>query len=371
MSIPACNPTHADHRDKVTAVIDDLLGIGPYDLKGRDKQGVLLPALFELTQHHRELCTAYRRIADRLFETTHCADYDCLPYLPVNLFKHLDLRSILDNALFRTMMSSGTGGNVSKIYLDKTTAAYQTKVLNKIVSHYLGSKRLPMLVIDSEKTVRDRQSFSARTAAIKGYSIFGKRPTFALNEDFSPNLEVIEHFLSQHGDAPFLVFGFTSFIYTHFVKALESTGKRWQLSNGILVHGGGWKKLQDIAVDNDTFKAEIRHTLGIERVHNYYGMVEQTGSVFFECPAGYFHCSSFSEVLTRRADFSPCAHGEPGLLQVMSVLPISYPGHSLLTEDRGILHGVDNCKCRQKGSFFTVLGRAAKAEVRGCSDVQY
>ena len=35
-----------------------------------------------------------------------------------------------------------------------------------------GTSRLPMLVIDSEKTINDRSNFSARTAAINGFGIF-------------------------------------------------------------------------------------------------------------------------------------------------------------------------------------------------------
>ena len=61
--------------------------------------------------------------------------------------------------------------------------------------------------------------------------------------------------------------------------------------------------------------------------------------------------------------------GETGLIQTLSLLPISYPGHNILTEDIGIIHGVDDCKCGKKGKYFSVLGRVPNAELRGCSDV--
>lgn len=60
--------------------------------------------------------------------------------------------------------------------------------------------------------------------------------------------------------------------------------------------------------------------------------------------------------------------GEQGLIQVVSVLPVSYPGHSLLTEDEGIMLGEDDCACGRKGKYFSVLGRIKNAELRGCSD---
>ena len=43
-------------------------------------------------------------------------------------------------------------------------------------------------------------------------------------------------------------------------------------------------------------------------------------------------------------------------------------GHSLLTEDLGVLLGEDDCPCGRKGKYFKVTGRVPRAEVRGCSD---
>jgi len=60
--------------------------------------------------------------------------------------------------------------------------------------------------------------------------------------------------------------------------------------------------------------------------------------------------------------------GEPGIIQTLSILPLSYPGHSLLTEDEGVIVGEDNCRCGRMGKYFQVLGRIKQAEIRGCSD---
>ena len=98
-------------------------------------------------------------------------------------------------------------------------------------------------------------------------------------------------------------------------------------------------------------------------------MVEQTGSVFMECEYGNMHASNFSDVFIRRPrDFSIADVGERGIIQILSILPTSYPGHSLLTEDEGILIGEDDCKCGRKGKYFKIVGRLKNAEIRGCSD---
>ena len=44
------------------------------------------------------------------------------------------------------------------------------------------------------------------------------------------------------------------------------------------------------------------------------------------------------------------------------------PGHSLITEDEGIITGIDNCKCGRLGKTIKILGRIKSAELRGCSD---
>jgi hypothetical protein len=99
-------------------------------------------------------------------------------------------------------------------------------------------------------------------------------------------------------------------------------------------------------------------------------MVEQTGSVFVECDEGYFHPSIYSEVLIRDENLDVVKNGEQGLIQVMTVLAESYPGHNLLTDDIGIIEGSDHCQCGRRGKYFSVLGRAPGVELRGCSDAK-
>ena len=98
-------------------------------------------------------------------------------------------------------------------------------------------------------------------------------------------------------------------------------------------------------------------------------MAEQTGCIYAECEYGHLHASIYSDIITRRYnDFSPCEYREKGFIQVLSSLPHSYPGHSILTEDEGIILGEDDCPCGRKGKYVKVIGRVKNAELRGCSD---
>jgi hypothetical protein len=180
---------------------------------------------------------------------------------------------------------------------------------------------------------------------------------------------VLDEWLAAHAEEDLLIFGFTFMVWQDFLRPLRAAGR--DLSRATLVHSGGWKKLVDQAVSKDEFRAALKDGLGITRVHDFYGMVEQVGSVYFECPAGFFHPPNFADVIVRdQTHWRPAEHGQPGVVEVLSLLPYSYPGHALLTQDLGIVHGVDDCSCGRMGTRFTIEGRVARAEIRGCSDTQ-
>ncbi|MAW84787.1 MAG: acyl-protein synthetase [Crocinitomicaceae bacterium] len=293
-----------------------------------------------------------------------------LPFLPVRLFKLFDLKSVKKENIIKTMTSSGTSGQaVSKIYLDKVTSSNQTKVLAKIVASFTGNKRTPMLIIDSESVVKDRKLFTARGAGILGFSMFGTNRMYALNEKMELKINSINEFLKENKGKRIFIFGFTYIIYKHFYKELVRLNIKLDLSNSVMIHGGGWKKLINESVDSKTFRKNLKTVSGIQSVHDYYGMVEQTGSIFMECKMGYLHASIFSDIIIRRPhDFSVANIGEAGIIQLLSILPSSYPGHSLLTEDEGVLLGEDDCSCGKLGKYFKIIGRLKNAEIRGCSD---
>lgn len=353
--------------------INKILEIEPYSLSKEEKHALLNERLHELTRKHYSECELYRRMMDASgIDIDNLPDYTELPFLPVRLFKEFELRSCEKEEIVKTMTSSGTTGQqVSRIYLDKETSSAQQKCLTKIVSHFLGKKRVPMLILDSSAVVKNRNMFSARGAGILGFSMFGSKRQYALNEEMELDIEGMRKFLESNKDETIFMFGFTFMIWQHFYKKLLETDYRPDLSKGVLIHGGGWKKLIAEKVSSEDYKKCLNDVCGIlpDNVHDYYGMVEQTGCIYMECKCGHLHASAFSDVLVRRHfDFSLADNGEKGLIEVVSMLPESYPGHVLLTEDEGIILGEDDCPCGLKGKYFKIEGRIKNAEIRGCSD---
>lgn len=353
--------------------ITDLFNISPYSLDSKEKERIHINLLKKITNHHLKMCEPYKKIINKLWGSNRIIHSSTdVPFVPTRIFKHLRLLSVPPEEITRTMSSSGTSGQmVSKIYLDSKNAIMQTKVLNQLVKYNIASKRIPMLVIDNESTITDKSKFSARTAGILGFSLFAKYRKFALDDDYKLIEEVVIDFLNKNKGEEILIFGFTFMVWQHLYEYCVNNNLDFDLSNAILVHGGGWKKLHDLKISRSDFGLQLKSKFGLNKVVDYYGMVEQTGTLSFECEMGVLHTSNFSDIIIRNPNnLSLLSIDEPGVIQSISLLPSSYPGHSLLTDDEGVLLGIDNCKCGRKGKYFEVLGRIKNAETRGCSDTR-
>ncbi len=344
----------------------DLFELDPFSLDERDKKIIFKKYLNDLTRYHYIRSDLYKKILTG-FNYIYNKDYEIaeLPFLTTGIFKEVDLKSISSEQIFKTLLSSGTTGSMqSKIYLDKKNSESQRLVLSKIVSHFIGKNRLPMLIVNKNLKF-EKNKFDAKSAAIRGFSIFGKDHHYLLNPNNQVNEEVLYDFLKKYGKKNFLIFGFTSDVYSAFFENLNLK-KNIDLTNGKLIHGGGWKKLENKKISNYQYKKIFLNKYKLKEIINYYGLVEQVGSIFFECPkCNVFMCSNFSDVIIRDKNFNQIENGE-GIVQLISLLPKSYPGHNILTEDLGKL---SKCSCGFKGKCFTIKGRVKNSEIRGCANV--
>jgi len=346
---------------------NNIFDLEPYSLKKSQKQKILIEELNYLTKFHYENCKKYKNILDS-FAYTKAKKIDELFPIPVLLFKEYELKST--GNIVKTLTSSGTtSSKVSKIFLDKETAILQTKALIKIMQSFLGKKRLPMLIVDTKSTVSNRDKFSARAAGILGLSNFGRKHTYILDDQMRLDKEKLFQFLEEHKNEDILIFGFTFMVWEYFYKQIKTLDKKIDLSNAILFHSGGWKKLENIKVSNKIFKQSFKEITGLKKIHNFYGMVEQVGSIFVECEYGHLHTPNFADILVRDPiSLEILPFGEEGVIELLSLIPKSYPGHVILSEDKGVILGEDDCPCGRYGKYFKVNGRLKQAEQRGCSD---
>ena len=350
--------------------INEYLKLSAFSLNKEKKNKVFFELIKSLTRHHYSNSIEYKKILDVISGKLNFKSLKEVPFLPTLLFKNNSIRSVNVGKVIKTLTSSGTSGNSSKIFLDKINANNQSKALNKIISSVLGKDRLPMLIIDENPNLEDRSKFNARRAAIQGFSIFGKNHTYLLNQNGEIDYSLLGNFLQNYAGKKFFIFGFTSFVFNYLCEKIDNKKLKYDFQNAILIHGGGWKKMENKKISNSLFKKRLLEKLKIKNIINYYGLVEQTGSIFIECKkCGSFISSIFSEVLIRDKNFNILKPGDRGLVQLFSILPTSYPGHSIITEDIGEILPKNKIKCNLDTTHFLIHGRSEHSELRGCSDV--
>lgn len=348
--------------------IDSLIDSPQFRLDDAERQAILVPLVREILDHHESRLPMLRALAESGgLPNPEQRGVAGLPYLPVRAFKELDLASVPREQIIKVLTSSGTTGQaVSRINLDAENANRQQRALSAVMQTVLGAERLPMLIVDTKSVIASRSSFSARAAGVIGMMTFGRQHTWLLDDEMHLDKDLLRAFLERIDGNPFLIFGFTFMVWKYLLQAVDAG--EFDLSQGILIHSGGWKKLESEAVDNDVFKAEWLARTGLRTVRSFYGMVEQIGSTFVEGDDGWMYAPNFADVVIRRpSDWSVAAHGEVGVIEVVSALPTSYPGNVLLTEDLGMT-APPSIAGDWRGPRFRILGRLPKAELRGCSD---
>jgi hypothetical protein len=358
--------------------VDDLIAAPQYTVSATEKAVLFPPLLADAYRRNAAASPAFARfLASRHFIPTAHTPVAEFPPLPVTAFKETVLRTCPEDQVVRELRSSSTTGQQpSRIFLDRTTAHRQARALLAILKAHIGVERRPYLVIDvPEANPAGEGALTARGAAIRGFSGFASETTYALRSDGGrPVVDwaALDDFMART-EVPVLLFGFTYVIWSVLIPALRAAGRTLSLPRATLFHGGGWKKLRAEAVSKESFTGTVAEALGCPpgQVLDYYGMVEQVGSIFVDCSAGHKHAPNFATVILRDPlTFAPVAVGQQGLIEVVSLLPASYPGQALLTDDLGTpMAAADACPCGRKDVPFRFTSRIERAELRGCGDV--
>ena len=347
-----------------------------YSLLDEEKNQVLLPII----RNQLDKAITNNHCLINLFSKLHLSPAEMerledVPAIPVQMFKYFDLRTCPEDRIEKVLRSSGTTtGVASRVPLSKNTTINQIKALKSILKDYLGERRRLFLVIDHEGINNPILEFSARTAGVRGLSIYAKKVFYLLRDEDGKmvlNLPIIEKLISQYQDEDVYVFGFTYIIWSVFYNQIKDKNIQFKFKDAKVFHSGGWKKLKAEQVSKDFFSDKIAQIFGTDRsnILDFYGMAEQTGIIFVDCEYGNKHVPNFAQVIIRDPyTLEACNNNEAGLIEVLSVLSDSYYCQAILTEDMGYRVGIDDCPCGRKGIYFRFLSRIEKFEVRGCGD---
>lgn len=360
--------------------VEEIVNLPPFNREGLDNDAIFNKAIHASFEHHYRNCPEFKCLCrQKNFsmnkKVSDIADY---PYFPAGFFKNRTLRSVPGKAIRSQLLSSATSGIPSQIQIDSITSKRQILVSAKVIADYIGRTRRPFLIVDTVPTPGVFSEITARSAATRGFLIFASSVEYLMEEreqQMTVNLEKMGELISRFEKRrqEVCLFGFTYILYSKVIKPMIDGNRCCKLpNNSRIIHIGGWKKLENLKVSRSTFLEDTERALGIsaDGVYDFYGFTEQMGLVYANRSVYPKTVPSYSRVIVR--DFQtlkPVRDGENGLLQFLSPLPFSYPGVSVLTEDIGRVVARDREVDGRMGTHFEVVGRAVKAEPRGCGDI--
>ncbi|MFY9824944.1 MAG: hypothetical protein WAM82_26435 [Thermoanaerobaculia bacterium] len=315
-----------------------------------------------------ERIEAYRRLCERRGTTPQTVrDWRQVPPVPAAAFKTMTLAAAPAVEVFRSSGTTGDQRGESRseqhqpfpdLYRQVIDASFPPFCLPFLTA---GAK-LPILsLIPSRQQIPDSSlSFMAdhvlsRWGDPESATTFGPRGVEAVKARSWAAAR-------QREGRPVLILA-TAFALAQWLEALERLGLRFRLPPGTALFETGGFKGRTTELSRPDLLARVHTWLGVppEFVVREYGMTELTSQCYTRALLGgdpdLFVAPHWVRVRVldpETLDEAPA--GSPGLLAVFDLANLGSAVH-LLTEDLGVA----------EGEGFRLVGRAAGAELRGCS----
>jgi len=353
--------------------------------------------LFALQFQHND---AYRKICERRLITPETVEHwTQIPAVPTAAFKELEMTCLGPAERAAVFHSSGTTGQKPSRHFHnaESLAVYEDSLWPWFKSHVLWSgdslsassekrghaARTPLVILTPPPVQAPhsslvhmfeiiRQKLGAPESAFVGQ--IGTDGSWTL--DFDVAIAALRHNPQSAIRKPQLILG-TAFSFVHLVDYLAENNLRFQLPAGSRVMETGGYKNRSRSMPKINLHEFITERLGVPPSHIIceYGMSELssqaydgvTGDGWRVTAAAEFRHSSLD---TRHFFFPPWARvqivspetgrevagGETGLICVFDLANV-FSAVAIQTEDLGI----------RRGEGFELIGRAQRAEPRGCS----
>jgi hypothetical protein len=306
----------------------------------------------------------YRRLCERRGATPETVDdWRRVPPVPAAAFKTMTLAAEPAVEIFR---SSGTTGERQSVHHQPFPELYRRVIdasFPRFCLPFTGSgERRPILsLIPSREQLPDSSlSFMAdhiltRYGGPESTTAFGLRGVEAVKARSWAGAR-------QREGRPVLILS-TAFALVQWLDALERVDLKFRLPAGSTIFETGGFKGKTTELTREDLLARIRRWLGVpsEFVVREYGMTELTSQCYTRALLGgdpeVFVAPHWVRVrLLDPETLEEAPAGTPGLICVLDLANLGSAVH-LLTEDLGVA----------EGEGFRLLGRAAGAELRGCS----
>lgn len=317
-------------------------------------------------QHRR--IEPYRRLCEsRGVDPGQVESWRDVPPVPASAFKSLELAAAPAREVFRT---SGTsrGGEQRGVHHHPFPHLYRAVIDASFPGFCLpGLAGAPMLSLIPGREQQPDSSLSFMVDHV--LERFGGPGSAAVSGKRRLELPAARSWLGarQRDGRPGLVLA-TGLALVQLLDGLERLGLRFRLPPGSALFETGGLKGRSREVERSELLARLEEHLGLpaERIVGEYGMTELTSQFYTrtlltplaegEDPAAFVGPPWVRVRVLDPSSLEELPEGETGLLAIFDLANVGSAAH-LLTEDLG----------RAGGGGFYLEGRAAGAELRGCS----
>lgn len=272
---------------------------------------------------------------------------DKIPFLPIQFFKKekVQSRSSDHEMLF---MSSGTGGERSKHYIQKIDLYERS--FKKAFKHFYAdpSDYVILALLPSYLEQGDSSLVYMCNSLIEQSN--HSESCFILNEEEKLNQLLDE--LNKKGQKTLLIG--VSFALLDFIEKYPQETS----SNLIVMETGGMKGRKKELV-RDELHGILCKGFSVDSIHSEYGMTELLSQAYSKS-AGMFQCPPWMRVMIRKQE-DPFSWQEDEKVGGINIIDLAnlYSCSFIQTDDLG----------RISKDQFEVIGRFDNAEIRGCSQM--
>ncbi|HUJ08434.1 MAG TPA: long-chain fatty acid--CoA ligase [Verrucomicrobiae bacterium] len=352
------NKTALDLQQRVLA----LIARGVTQSSSHDEFNELAQAIFAF-QYER--CAPYRAYCDRLRLTPQMVEHwEQIPAVPTSAFKDFALTCFPVDEAVAEFHTSGTTREKSGKHFFHTLELYNAAIKPNFAAHLLPDQaRLRMLILTPSPQEAPHSSLSHMMGVVTkefgttDSNFFVKGGTLCLE----PLVKTLRE--TEKARQPVFLLG-TAFASVHLFDHLAQQNLRFNLTDGSRVMETGGFKGRSREVSKKELYQMFDTFLGIPpmRVANEYGMTELSTQFYDQTLlAGVQTDRKVAPPWSRVLIIDPntgkeAKEGERGLIRIYDLANL-WSAMCIQTEDLGV--AISN--------GFEVLGRAAGAEVRGCS----
>ncbi len=287
-----------------------------------------------------------------------------IPAVPTRSFKDVSLACFPLNEAVAEFHTSGTSRAKSGKHYFQTLALYEAAIRPNFQAHLLpDGARLPMLALTPSPEESPHSSLAHMMGVVMKQFGAPDSAFYVEGEDLLAQKLVHDLVELQWAHQPVFLLG-TAFAFVHLFECCAKNDMRLDMAQGSRVMETGGFKGRSRQMPRAELCGLFKQFLGISpaRIVNEYGMTELSTQFYDQTlRAGQRTDTKAVPPWARVRIIDPqtgreAAHGERGMIRVLDLANL-WSIMCVQTEDLGVANA----------NSFDILGRAADAEVRGCS----